>query len=67
MRQIADTLMILKDCARNMLHEHLHVKKFCNEMGFANQQCVDDSERKLPIFQSNSKEFFPGFVTLGGA
>ena len=69
-REIADIVKISTERVRNILHEHLHMKKLCARWVprfltiDQKQQRVDDSERGLKLFQRNPNEFLRRFVTM---
>ena len=52
------------------MHEHLSMKSWCSKRVLCfltvnqKQQCVNDSERYLPLFQHNKKEFLCKYVTM---
>ena len=61
--EIAEELKISEGNVFTILHEHLSMRKLCSKWVLRllavdqKQQHIDDSERYLPMFQRNKKEF----------
>ena len=70
LREIADTLEVPEGSVFTILHEHLSMRKLCSKWVprlltvDQKQQCDDDSERCLEVFQRNKKDFFMRYVTM---
>jgi hypothetical protein len=68
--EIAETLKISKKCVEHIVHEYLEMQKLCAKRLprvltiDQNQQCVDDSEQCLAIFNRNKDEFFRQYITM---
>ena len=70
LRKIADTLTISEGSVFTILYENLSIAKLCSKWVprlltvDIKQQCVDDSERCLELFQRNKKDFFMRCVAM---
>lgn len=68
--EIVGIIMIYINCTRNILHQHLHMKKLCARLMShflrkrEKQQRLDDLERKSTIAQRYPNAIFRRFVTL---
>ena len=68
--EIAEELQISEGSIFTILHEHLFMRKLCSKWVLClftvnqKQQCVNDSEHCLQLFQHNKKEFLHRFVTM---
>ena len=68
--EIAEGLKISEGSVFTVLHEHLSMKKLCSRWVSCSlsvnrkQQCVNNSERCLQLFQCNKKEFLHKYVTM---
>ena len=69
-KMIVDIFKISKGSVFTILHEHLSMRKLCSKWVprlltvDQRQQCVDDSERCLELFQDNKQDFFMLYVTM---
>ena len=70
LREIAEELKISESSVFTILQEHLSLRKLCSKSVprllpvDQKQQCVDDLERYLQLFQCNKKEFLRKYVTM---
>ena len=68
--EIVEELKISEGSVFIILHEHLSMRKLCSKwVGHLltvnqKQQCIDNSERCLQLFQRNKKEFLHKCVTM---
>ena len=68
--EIAQELMISEGSVLTILHEHLSMWKVCSKLVPCLhtvdqiQQCIDDSERCLQLFQGNEKESLRKYVAM---
>ena len=64
LREIAEELKISESSVLTILHEHLSMRKLCSKKVLSlltvdqKQQCVDNSEYCLQLFQRKEKEFY---------
>ena len=70
LRKIAEELKISEGSVSTILHEDLSMRKLCSKWVLhllivdQKQQCVDDLEQYLQLFQCNKKEFLCKYVTM---
>ena len=68
--EIAEYLNISEGNVFTILHEHMSMRKLYSKSVLRlltvdkKQQCIDDSERCLKLFQHNKKEFLYKYVTM---
>ena len=67
---IAEEVKISEGSVFTILHEHLSMRKLCSKWlprlltVNKRQQCIDNTERCLQLFQCNKKEFLHKYVTM---
>ena len=67
---IAEELKISEGSVFTILHEHLSMRKLCSKWMQhlftvdQTQQCLDNSEHYLQLFQCNKKKFLHKYVTM---
>ena len=70
LHEIAEELKILEGSVFTILHEHLSMRKPCSKWVLhlltvdQKQQCVDNTECRLQLFQCKKKEFLHKYVTM---
>ena len=68
LHEIAEELKISEGSVFTILHEHLSMRKLCSKWVLClltidqKQQCMNDSEHCLQLFQCNKKEFLCKYV-----
>ena len=68
--EIVEDLKVSEGSVFTILHDHLSMRKLCSKWVLylltvdQKQQCVNDSERCLQLFQCNQKEFLHKYVTM---
>ena len=68
--EITEELKISESNEFTILHEHLSMRKLCSKWVLPlltvdqKQQCIDDSEHCLQLFQCNKKEFLHRYVIM---
>ena len=67
---MAEELKISESSVFTILYEHLSMIKLCSKVMLRlltvdqKQQCIDNYERCLQLFQRNKKEFLHKYVTI---